>query len=145
MTEKNKKISPFSDHDAAGPSDRIINAANELFYISETDAEMIPFVWTNAESVTAEKVVELAATTGDQSVETVDPDAFFARLTQNRDWYGDLEKARAARFAELYAALKTDLRELHVFRIGRVRIDIIIVGLDREGRLAGVRTIAVET
>lgn len=145
MTEKNKIILQDTVTVAIRPSDRITNAANGLFYISETDAEMIPFVWTNAESVTAEKILELAATTGDQSVETAEPEVFFARLTQVRDWYGDREKAKAARFAELYRVLKTELSDLHVFRIGRIRIDIIIVGIDGEGRLAGVRTVAVET
>jgi hypothetical protein len=41
--------------------------------------------------------------------------------------------------------LEQNLTDLKVFRIGRIRLDVYVVGLDSEGNLAGVKTVAVET
>ena len=41
--------------------------------------------------------------------------------------------------------LKENLRERKVFRIGRIRLEIFAVGLDKDGSLMGVSTYAVET
>lgn len=81
----------------------------------------------------------------DALVETVSADAFFERLIAINEWFGDSEKERAARFARLKAELAASLSDLTVFRIGRIRIDIYVVGIDAEGRLAGIATKSVET
>jgi hypothetical protein len=70
---------------------------------------------------------------------------FFERLTRDRDWFGDAERARAKKFLELQKLLEENLVDLKVFRFGRIRIDIYIVGLDTDGNLSGVSTFAVET
>jgi hypothetical protein len=41
--------------------------------------------------------------------------------------------------------LEENLADLTVFRIGSIRIDIYVVGLDADGNLAGIKTKAVET
>lgn len=145
MTNKNKKDSPVANMDMVPSSNRFADAANGLFYISETDAEILPFNGGEAKSVTAAEILRQTARAADGPVEEIDPSAFFERLTTIKDWFGEPEKARAARFAVLFTELKSGLTDLHVFRIGQIRIDIYIVGLDADGRLAGVQTMAVET
>lgn len=120
-------------------------ATDALFYISETDAEIVPFIGREVDSVTTEAIVELAGADADSPVEVMSADGFFERLTAEKDWFGEREKQRAGRFAELYEILKTELTELTAVRIGRIRIDIIVAGRDHNGRLAGIRTRAVET
>lgn len=117
----------------------------DLIYISETDAEIVPFVLGKAEMATARVLLEQLGRPSNTPVESVDPEAFFARLTGIKDWYGPRELQRAKRFAELKRFLEAELSELKVFKIGNIQIDIYIVGADKEGRLAGVRTKAVET
>ena len=53
--------------------------------------------------------------------------------------------AIAKRFLELQKLLEENLRELKVFRIGRIQLDIFVVGIDKSGSLIGVSTKAVET
>jgi len=131
------------------PERRMIDAfaqvSNGLVYISETDAEVLPFIDGEADAVTKETVLKAAGLPDDTRVEEVDFDQFFARLSAVKDWYGDEEKKRAGQFARLGEVLQGYLRELKVFRLGRVQIEIYIAGLDETNHLAGIRTRAVET
>jgi hypothetical protein len=131
------------------PERRMIDAfaqvSNGLVYISETDAEVLPFIDGEADAVTKEAVLKAAGLPDDTRVEEVDFDQFFARLSAVKDWYGDEEKKRAGQFARLGEVLQGYLRELKVFRLGRVQIEIYIAGLDETNHLAGIRTRAVET
>lgn len=145
MTEKNKKISTEQELISDRADERIALAANDLIFISETDAPIEPFRWKKADEVTAETVREMAKVDVGSPVEEADIDAFFSKLTENKAWFGDRETERAERFAELYAAMRTNLCDLRVFRFGRVQLSIYIVGIDAEGYLAGVLTKAVET
>ena len=70
---------------------------------------------------------------------------FFSRLTRVQDWHAEAEKERVRRFLKLRKLLRENLKETTVLRIGRIRIDIYVVGVDRYGKLAGIRTKAVET
>lgn len=140
-----KNFSSGTDIDITNASGPISRAAKGLVYISETDSEVFPVTGGQCDSVTAEAVLKLSGAAGNERVEQVSADEFFDRLTKIRDWHGEREKARVRGFAKLSEVLKHELRDLKVFRIGAVQIDIYAVGIDAEGRLAGVMTKAVET
>ena len=69
----------------------------------------------------------------------------FKRLTKIQDWYGEEETAAAAKFAVLKELLEKNLKDLKVFKIGTVELDVYFVGLNAEGILMGIKTKAVET
>lgn len=125
--------------------DAFAQVSNGLLYGSEIDAEVVPFVDGIADAVTREAVLQLAGKSLDTHVDEVDFDQFFAKRSANQDWYGEDEKKRAGQFAQLNEVLQGYLRELKVFRLGRIQIEIYIAGLDETNHLAGVRTRAVET
>lgn len=143
--KKNKKISQKNLVEADSFLNALEKATDALFYISETDAEIIPFIGREVDAVTTAAIVEMAGVAADATVEVISADVFFERLTIHKDWFGDREKQRAERFAKVHEILKAELTEITVVRIGRIRIDIIVAGRDRNGRLAGIRTRAVET
>lgn len=120
-------------------------ACEGLIYISEMDAPVIPFYGSKAETVTGETILRQAGLPADSPVTELSLDAFFGRLTEIREWYGETEKQRAKKFSELQTLLGENLSDPKVFRVGRVQVDIFAVGLDSDGRLAGVTTKAVET
>lgn len=134
----NKNISP-------GLSARLTDACRGLIYISETDADVTPFYGSATDVVTREVILQQAVLPGDPPIEETTFEAFFGRLTEIRDWYGEPEKARAKKYSELQKLLGENLKEIKVFRVGRIQIDIFAVGIDQNGCLAGVRTQAVET
>jgi hypothetical protein len=114
-----------------------------LTYISETDAAVETYNGGHVDSVNISHFVPNK--TGSGKYEQISPERFFERLTTERDWYGPREKEIARRFAELEKLLRENLSDLTVFRIGRIQIDIYVVGLDAEDNLIGIKTKAVET
>ena len=119
---------------------RIETACEGLIYISETDAPIVPFFESGVVSAS-----QLGRKEG-LSETAVEPFiGFFQRLTEERDWYGEKEKTIAKRFFELQKLLEENLCDLRVVRIGRVQIDIYVMGTDAEGNTLGFQTKAVET
>lgn len=124
---------------------RIAVACKELTYVSETDAEVTPYAPPNTDAKAPEIISQHAGRSVDDLVEEVSFSAFFQRLTTIRDWYGERETLRAKKFLELQKLLEEDLTELKVYRLGRIQIDIFVVGRDQNGLLMGVTTKAIET
>lgn len=124
-------------------AERIEKASQGLYYISETDAEIVPFVGKEAESVTCEEILKQTRT--DDFVEERDFTELFRRLTGIQDWFAAEELENVRKFNELKRLLEDNLRDLKVFKIGKIEIDIYIVGLDQQNILTGIQTKAVET
>ncbi len=130
---------------STGLSPTLAAACDGLIYVSEMDAPVTPFLGSAAETVTGAIVLQQANLPGDSSVAELSLEAFFGRLTEIRDWYGDAETLRAKKFSELQKLLGENLSDPRVFRVGTVQVDIFAVGIDKDGHLAGVTTKAVET
>jgi hypothetical protein len=123
----------------------LTEASAGLIYISETDGEITPFEGGPAGAVTA---ADLLAQTGHESGAPVEERGFeeiFARLTRVYEGADEEHVARAGRFAALKSVMEQNLRDLKVFKVGKIQLDVYIVGLDAEGNLSGVKTKAVET
>ncbi len=116
-----------------------------LIYISETDAPFVPFAGDRTDAVSADTILKQTGIDAERPIEEREFNEFFGRLTAIRDWHGEPEKARAKKFLKLQTLLEENLRDLKVFRIGRIRLDIFAVGIDKDGCLMGVSTKAVET
>ncbi|HXG82908.1 MAG TPA: nuclease A inhibitor family protein [Pyrinomonadaceae bacterium] len=116
-----------------------------LYYMSETDAEILPFTGKKTQSVTSQEVLNQSKSDSNAAIEEKDFTQFFARLVKIQDWFGDEEKATAAKFTELKNLLEKNLKDLKCFKIGQIQIDIYVVGIDAENNLMGIMTKAVET
>jgi hypothetical protein len=127
------------------PAKEIEAAIDGLIFISETDSEFEYFSAGKISELTAENFRKILNVSKEESTEERKFDDFFSRLTTYRDWFGAREKRNADRYAKLKKILEANLRELKVFRIGKIRIDIFIVGVNEAGEIAGVKTSAVET
>jgi hypothetical protein len=124
---------------------RIAAACEGLIYVSETDAKVLPYAATLKGAKAPEVLIEHAGRKADEHVEEISSDELFDRLTAIKDWFGERETERAKKFLELRELLEEDLGGLKVFRLGRIQIDIFVVGLDKNEMLMGVTTKAVET
>ncbi len=116
-----------------------------LYYMSETDAEITPYTGSEAEATTKEEILSQTKSAPNTPVEERDFDEFFPRLTEIQDWFGDEEKQMVRKFTGLRDLLKNNLKDLKVFKIGKIELDVYVVGLDAENRLMGIKTKAVET
>lgn len=116
-----------------------------LMYISETDAPVALYADARAATVTAGTILAQVNLPPDTPVEEMAPATFFARLTKIEPWQDGAQRENAKKFLELQRLLEENLRELKVFKVGRVRIDIYVVGLDADNDLVGIKTRSVET
>jgi hypothetical protein len=126
-------------------AEQIKNLSQGLYYMSETDAEILPFIGTAAKSVTKEEILRQTKGLPGTPVEERDFAGIFDRLISIQDWYGEEETAAAGNFAALRELLEKNLKDLKVFKIGKIELDIYFVGLDASGNLMGIKTKAVET
>jgi hypothetical protein len=121
-------------------------AAAGLTYPSETDAPWVAFAWPSAEGEpTAAAVLKLGRHRRKTPVEEQSVDEFFAPLVQEQPWYGEEEKADAAKYRALLDAVKRLLTNPKVFKVGSRKLTVYVVGQAKEGGWAGLKTTAVET
>ena len=125
--------------------EQIKKAAKGLYYISETDAEITPFIGAKAKTVSKEEILRQTKNSSDAPIEERDFSEIFQRLTKIQDWYGEEEIAAANKFAALKQLLENNLKDLKVYKIGNIQIDIYFVGLAPESVLMGIKTQSVET
>src|SRR5262245_59928232 len=112
---------------------KIAECSQGLTYISETDSAIEPFAAGKRDTVDAKFLFEEYS--HEIEVEELSFDEFFARLTKQRDWFGPEQKEKAKRFAELESLLREILLDLKGFKVGRIQIDIFVVGVDAVNEL----------
>lgn len=123
----------------------IADACRGLIYVSETDSPLEPVSFGVADGEKPSDYLAAMGKSADELFEEVPADEFFQRLTRIEEWYTEAERDRARRFKTLFQLMNDNLSGIRIFRFGRIRVDIFIVGRAKSGRLIGVRTFAVET
>ncbi len=124
----------------------LADASAGLTYQSESDEPFEPFTWGKAEGELDAAVVRKRLKKGAKTpVEEITPDEFFEPLTTGEDWHGDEEKAIVEQFKKLRGVVKKTLAGAKVFKVGKTKVAIYIVGKTDEGDRAGLSTTAVET
>lgn len=71
-------------------------------------------------------------------------EAFFARHTTTTDPYDQEAQRIRPRYEALAALLAGRLRDIRVYRIGKIEVSCYVAGI-AAGYLAGLKTIAIET
>jgi hypothetical protein len=125
--------------------DRIADACDGLTYISETDAPIEAFANDELKEPTAKELLRSLGAIGEAVTESGNPDDFFQRLTRVRDWHTREQSKTVNRFKKLQQLLEKELDEIRVIRIGKIRIEIYVIGKSKTGEVVGVKTFAVET
>ncbi|MGQ0541419.1 MAG: nuclease A inhibitor family protein [Blastocatellia bacterium] len=124
---------------------RLIKECKGLIYPSETDGTFEPFFGGEAKKGLREVLRKAPGSDSKTKIEEVEFDKFFESLITEKDWFTAGQRKMAKRFAKLRDLMESELKEIKVFRVGRIRIEIYIVGIDKTGMIMGVKTFAVET
>jgi len=138
------KPNPLVNKAAAWPL--LVEATKELVYLSESETpfaavqDSIPraeFEAKNAREQTGRGIQEL--------VEKLSVSEFFSELTESQEWHGPAEKQTVNRYRALHRIFTEMLAASTVFKIGQIKVTILIVGRTSDGYWVGARTEAIET
>jgi hypothetical protein len=123
----------------------LARAAVGLLYMSETDAPFAPVLWAGDDELTPEVVRRRCAVDEHVPVGTQSLADLFRVVVAEPEWKGAAQLATARRFQTLVQLVRDNLTDLRVFRIGRINMDVYVVGRAPSGNWLGLRTQIVET
>jgi Nuclease A inhibitor-like protein len=126
-------------------TDQLKGASEGLLWMSESEYPFEVFLWEGAALLTHNEVIQKTGHSSDTPIETVTVDNFFSVATTSEDWHGDEEKEMVAKFKALAQTIKLNLANSTVYRLGKIEIDVYIIGETPTGDLAGLSTKVVET
>ena len=123
-------------------TDRLTTLAKDLLFPSESEYPLEPFTWKLA-TLKPETILTRSQKPSDTPIEAIALEDFFAPVVTDEDWFEDEDRAIAQRFRDLQAAIAT-LENVQVFKVGKIEIDVYIVGAIGPD-LIGLKTTVIET
>jgi|SRR6476646_6588251 len=134
MTPSDQEIVPLLQQSVEG-----------LLCMSESEAPFEAFLWDVQPPITPEMVLQQTQHPSDAPFETVSLEQFFEVATEEQDWYGPEEQEQAKKYQHLVEVIKNNLSDVQVYKIGKTKIDVYILGMIASGQIAGISTQVVET
>lgn len=120
--------------------------AAKLLWPSETDREIaLVSFGTAPKKITAADLLNRLGESSTVPVEERTLDDLFAGPTDTGGSTDPGDIARAKDFQTLKDALSSELTDIHVYKIGKLDLDLYVVGRTADGKLAGMVTSVVET
>lgn len=132
--------------DSKAVSELLKKSATGLIMISESDYPLKNFIWKD-QAVTAlnkTKLLKIIGKTSTTAVEETTVDRVFQAATSEYPGQDAEEKATVKKFKNLVGVIKTNLKNIKVYRVGQISIDVYIVGTVGND-LVGLSTTLVET
>lgn len=120
---------------------------NGLEFPSERDfpLQTCEWDWQVDQPFTIADLCSLQQIAPDTPIKAVSLATFFQPVTKEESWHNTNERKQVKRFRELVTWLEKFLHEPKVYKVGRVEMDVYILGGTRDGKLAGVTTKVIET
>ncbi|MFO0763093.1 MAG: nuclease A inhibitor family protein [Byssovorax sp.] len=135
---------------SAANGDAFLHALGELteglLYPSESDAPLTPFraELPAGEPLTPERLLLSLGLPAGTPIETTTVDDVLGPFAVAEEGAGDEDRAEAERYRRIMDAL-SGLTDLQAYRVGKVDIDVYLLGRDASGAWIGLKTHAVET
>jgi hypothetical protein len=123
-------------------TDRLSTLSKDLLFISESEYPLEPFTWKSA-TLKPKTILTRSQKPSDTTIAAIALEDFFAPVITDQDWFDDEDRATAQRFRDLQAAI-TILENVQVFKVGKIEIDVYIVGAIGPD-LVGLKTTVIET
>lgn len=123
-------------------TDRLTKLSKGLLFPSESEYPLELVTWESV-TLTPETILTRSLKPSDTAIESTTLEDFFAPVVTDEDWFEDEDRAIAQRFRDLQTAIAT-LESVQVFKVGKVEIDVYIVGAIGPD-LVGLKTTVVET
>ena len=123
----------------------LTQATDGLLFMSESDYPFEPVRWPDQTELTPDAVRRLTGSDESAPIETQSVNDFFRPAATEADWKNAQQLAAARRYQALVGWLQDNLADVRVYRIGRIQIDVYIVGRSAAGSWIGLKTRVIET
>lgn len=121
----------------------LLKASEGLLYTSESDYPFSYFSFSNASKLpTPQRFLQLIHQTG-QPIEQVRFDDLFNRLTRVEPGMDEQQIKAAKRYRVLEKVFKATFKDLTVYRVGTIQIQVYITGVNACG-VGGLQTVSIE-
>jgi hypothetical protein len=123
-------------------------ATEGLLFLSESDAPLTPYRFPGPPGAepTPEALLNVEHLPSDTPVETITVADLFGPFEHAEEGASPEDEADAARYRDLVALLTRELTSLRVYRVGKVDIDVYVLGQEAaSGAWLGLKTHVVET
>jgi hypothetical protein len=123
------------------------DAVKDLLFPSEIDAPFEVKVWdkTKGTSISTTSILELTGNRLDDYIEQMKLEILFSTPTLEQDWHSEEDKQRVKRFRALQEAINRNLKEVQVYRCGKININVYIVGRASSGNIICISTGQLQT
>jgi len=123
----------------------LAQATDGLLFMSESDYPFEPVRWSTQTELTPEAVRRLTGQDERAPIETQSVNDLFHAAAAEAAWKNAQQLALARRYQALIGWLQDNLTAVRVYRIGRIQIDVYIVGRSAAGSWLGLQTRVIET
>jgi hypothetical protein len=123
-------------------TDRLSQLSEGLLFPSESEYPLEPFTWKSA-TLKPETILTRSQKPSDTPIEAIALEDFFAPVVTDEDWFEDEDRAIAQRYRDMQGLIAT-LKNAQVFKVGKIEIDVYIVGAIGPD-LIGLKTTVIET
>ncbi|WP_437601754.1 nuclease A inhibitor family protein [Sorangium sp. So ce590] len=122
----------------------LAEAAQNLLFPSESDHPLQPFR-SRGDASSPDALLAAEGLAAETPVEVTTAGDFFAPVIEPPEDAGEAALAEAGRYRRLADLLERHLTDLRVYRVGRVAIDVYVLGRHPSGAWLGLKTKVVET
>ena len=120
-------------------------ASENLLWLSESDYPWETIYWDNLSDLTPETLLQQINRELSTRIEINELEQFFAQATQKQHWHEAAEIAEVERYQNLVKILQENLRDIKVYQVGEIEIDVYVLGKTNSNTIAGLATKVIAT
>lgn len=124
---------------------RLEKLSDNLLWMSESDYPFQVFLWENTEIIIPEQIKKITNSAEQAAIEIISVNDFFEPALKLRSYQNAGDRTKIRKYQNLVNFLKTNLKDIKVYRIGSIEIDVYIIGKTESGNLAVLATKVIET
>ena len=120
-------------------------ACDGLMWLSESDYPWQVIDWQNENEIDRQTLLQHYEYHPQTRVSTKTLNSFFQNATTEQEWHDEIERAEVKRYQSLYSWLKNNLKDIQVFLVGEVEVDVYVLGRLSNNRIIGLSTKMIQT
>ena len=120
-------------------------ACDGLMWLSESDYPWQVIDWQNENEIDRQTLLQHYEYHPQTRVLTKTLNSFFQNATTEQEWHDEIERAEVKRYQSLYSWLKNNLKDIQVFLVGEVEVDVYVLGRLSNNRIIGLSTKMIQT